>query len=66
MEARLALRVVDLAERLDSTWQDVLASISNAPNGKHLTHIRGASPAWIEQSLRDADRFEADCFGEEG
>lgn len=68
LEARLALRVHDLAERAGSDWHDVLAAVSSTPNGKHLTDIRGASPAWIEQSLRDADRFEADAVGagEEG
>lgn len=58
LEARLAARVMELAKRTGDDWRCVLVSVSYTSQGKHLRDIRGAPTAWLQQSLRDCDRFE--------
>lgn len=70
LEARLVKRCEELAERVafqsgggpngDEDRLDVLSAVTTTPKGKSLTTLRGASRAWLEQSLRACDDFERD------
>jgi hypothetical protein len=60
LEAELAGLVAELARLTSTAIDDVLESVSATPGGKHLTHIRGASPKWLRQSIRDCARFRSE------
>lgn len=63
-EVRLASRIAHLAQVTETAPLDVLAAVSSPPEGeRHLDHIRGAPPSWVEATLRACDAFEADNSG---
>ena len=69
LEVRLVARCEELAARVVVLSEgpggiedrlDVLSAVTTTPKGKSLTTLRGASRAWLEQSLRACDDFERD------
>ena len=70
LETRLVRRCEELAQQVtfqsgggptsDEDRRDVLSAVTTTPKGKDLTTLRGASRAWLEQSLRACDDFERD------
>ncbi len=66
LEAELAGLVAELAGLVGSTTAHVLESVSATPGGKHITEIRGASPRWLRQSIRDCARFRSENVEDAG
>lgn len=69
LQVRIAQRCAELADlvatnegrtRTDADVLEVLRAVSSTPGGKSLDSLTGASPRWLEQTLRACVAFEAD------
>lgn len=66
LQVELVRRCQELAGKAgeDDTPLEILRAVSATPKGKTLESLRRAPKAWVEQTLRACDAFEADLEGD--